>query len=82
MDEKQMKSIIENCSDRDFQQLEEMVKKEREKRDGMLEAEVNIMLIKIRGLIHDIEERGFVFKCFGREVDANELSWEWYEGKR
>lgn len=81
MNEKQMKSIIENCSDRNFQQLEEMVKKERQKRNNMLQAEVHIMLIKIRGLVHDIEDHGFVFKCFDREADANDLSLEWNEGK-
>lgn len=79
MEERQMKNIIENCSDHDFQQLEEMVKKEREKRDGMLEAEVNIMLIKIKGLIHDIEERGFVVTYGADYVDAESLSWEWYK---
>lgn len=79
MDEKKMKSIIENCSDSDFQQLEEMVKKERQKRNNMLEAEVSIMLTKIKGLIHDIENYGCVLKYFGNEIDANDLSWEWYD---
>lgn len=78
MDEKQMKSIIENCSDNDLQRLAEMVKKEKGKREDILQAEVNIMLNKIKGLVHAIEERGYIFTCHGEEIDANDLSWDWY----
>ena len=79
MDENKMKSIIENCSNSDFQQLEEMVKKERQKRNNMLEAEVSIMLTKIKGLIHDIENNGFVLTFGADYVDAESLSCEWYK---
>ena len=70
MDEKKMKIIIENCSDSTFRQLEEMVKKEREKRDSILTAEVNTMFTKIRELIYAIEERGFVLTYEGVHLDT------------
>lgn len=77
MDEKKMKSIIENCSDRNFQQLEEMVKKERQKRDSIVTAEVNTIFAEIRELIHAIENRGFALTYNGYYVDANDLLCEW-----
>lgn len=79
MEEAKLKNIIENCSDHDFQQLEEMVKKEREKRDNILMAEVNTMFTKIRELIYAIEERGFVLAYEGEHIDTGDLSLKRYK---
>lgn len=79
MDEKKMKIIIENYSDSTFQQLEEMVKKERERRDNILTAEVNTMFAKIKELIRAMRKRGFALAYEGEYIDTGDLSLKWYK---
>lgn len=79
MDEKKMKTIIENCSYNDLQRLTEMVKEEKEKRDDVSKAEIETIFTKIRELIHTIEDRGCTVTYLDNEIDAGDLSWEWYE---